>query len=140
MGVHILHPDELSLVLPYRGNADKYYVTVPYQLSDRRTKTWNDFFKTSKENKITPILRLNSEFDTDGGFWKIPSKKEIVEEESRRLLELKHARDKIRRTVDDGGIEKILRNYPYDETEKKKILNNQLHEENEKGKKRRRKK
>lgn len=79
MGVHILHPDELVLLLPHRGEAEKFYVTVPYLLSDRRTGTWNSFFKLSKENNITPIIRLSSEFDFDAGYWRVPTKKEVVD-------------------------------------------------------------
>jgi hypothetical protein len=79
MGVHILHPDELSLLLPYRGSAEKFYVTVPYLLSDRRISTWNSFFQLCRENRITPIIRLSSDFDFDAGHWKVPNRREIIE-------------------------------------------------------------
>lgn len=79
MGVHILHPDELVLLLPHRGSSEKFYVTVPYLLSDRRTSTWNSFFELSRENDITPIVRLSSDFDFDAGHWKVPTRKELVD-------------------------------------------------------------
>lgn len=79
LGVHLLSPDELHFVIPYRGDADKFYITVPYHLSDRRRVNWEDFFAKSQENSITPILRLSTDFHVDKGVWKIPSKREIID-------------------------------------------------------------
>ena len=79
LGVHILSPDELGFVLPYRGTAERFYVTVPFHLSDRRDVRWNEFFAKSLENKITPILRLSTDFSVETGSWRRPTKRDIVD-------------------------------------------------------------
>ncbi|MFC1653510.1 hypothetical protein ACFL1M_01545 [Patescibacteria group bacterium] len=79
LGVHVLHPDEINQIIKFRGDSEKYYVTVPLSLSDRRSEVWNDFFDKAKKNKITPIIRLTSSFNHGSGYWEVPSKKEVVE-------------------------------------------------------------
>jgi hypothetical protein len=75
-GVHLLDPGELEWVLPYRGTTDKFYVTVPFTLSDRRAEVWEKFFKEAESAKITPLLRLVTKFDNK--HWTIPSRQDIV--------------------------------------------------------------
>lgn len=79
LGVHLLSPDELSSVIAYRGKAESFYITVPYHLSDRRVATWNHFFELTREHKITPILRLSTDFDAEKGYWRRPTRKQIVD-------------------------------------------------------------
>jgi hypothetical protein len=76
-GVHLLRPEELPLVLPYRGTNHDFYVTVPYSVYDRRGLIWNTFFKLADQNNITPLVRLVTQFENNS--WQQPTRKDIVE-------------------------------------------------------------
>lgn len=76
-GVHILDPGEIDLVLPYRGNGAKFYLTVPLSMYDRRQEVWEHFFETAYKAGMTPIVRWVTTFEN--GSWGIPSRKDVVE-------------------------------------------------------------
>lgn len=57
------------------------YVTIPLVLSDlQNPQQWQDFFDTARANKIIPLVRLTTEFDSELGAWKVPTKRNIVEQ------------------------------------------------------------
>jgi len=76
-GVHLLEPGELEYVLPYRGENDRFVVTIPMAMDDRRKEVWEDFFQTSFKAEITPIVRWITGFE--GGNWKEPTRKDVID-------------------------------------------------------------
>jgi hypothetical protein len=80
-GVHILHPDEISLANNFLENEDDqsewHYVTIPLTLNDlQKTSDWQKFFAKAKETKIIPIIRLTTRFEN--GVWQIPTRKDVT--------------------------------------------------------------
>lgn len=76
LGVHLLDPAELSLVSPYRGENEAFFVTVPYSLFDRRADIWERFFQTAEALQVTPIVRLTTEFQD--GAWQVPQRVQVT--------------------------------------------------------------
>jgi hypothetical protein len=77
LGFHLLEPNEIDFVLPYKTMSEQVYVTVPMVMTDRRVDVWERFFKTCDENNIIPLVRWVTVFRD--GSWSIPTRKEIVE-------------------------------------------------------------
>lgn len=79
LGVHILHPGEVSSVrdLLTENNDEWHYVTIPFSLVDvDKLELWDDFFHQAKEHKIIPLVRLASKFEDQA--WSVPSRYEVV--------------------------------------------------------------
>ena len=82
IGIHILHPQEISQVrqLFSEQNTNKHtpvYVTIPYSLADtKKAEDWQLFFKQSKEVNVIPIVRLTTAFEKNT--WKVPSRSDVV--------------------------------------------------------------
>lgn len=87
LGMHILHPDELSLLPALFTTADQEekhdetwrYVTIPLALDDLdEPEKWQTFMDAAQEQKSIPVVRLVSKFD--GEAWVIPNRKNIVDQ------------------------------------------------------------
>ena len=83
LGVHILNPgeiDEAAKLLKTDANRDEWvYVTVPLSLDDLSKKNeWQDAFNHARQEKINPIVRLVSRFDTERNAWAIPTRADII--------------------------------------------------------------
>ncbi len=81
LGIHILHPYELENVVNLVKTDDDswHYVTLPLSFADLQNKDqWQAFFDKAKTDKIIPIVRLVTEFDSATNAWKIPTRREIV--------------------------------------------------------------
>lgn len=82
MGMHLLHPEELSLALPLLRIQDPkeekwVYVTIPYSLEDvGKPKDWQNFFDLAKKEKVVPIVRLVTR--AHNGVWLKPSYFDVV--------------------------------------------------------------
>jgi len=82
IGIHILHPQEISQVrqLFSEQNTKRetpVYVTIPYSLADtKKAEDWQLFFKQSKEMNVIPIVRLTTAFEKNT--WKVPSRSDVV--------------------------------------------------------------
>ncbi len=84
LGVHILHPGEMSdaiSLLKTEDNRDQWtYVTIPLSLDDLgRHDEWQGAFAEAKKRKINPIVRLTSRFDPQTGAWAVPTRGEIIQ-------------------------------------------------------------
>lgn len=77
LGVHLLDPQELEYILPYRSDSTRFFVTVPLSMNDRRVDVWEKFFETCFKTGITPLVRWVTEFE--GNSWKVPTRKQIVD-------------------------------------------------------------
>jgi hypothetical protein len=82
LGVHILHPDELTLAKSFLSeeNApdDWHYVTVPLTLDDtQKYGDWQKFFAQAKQERVIPIIRLATRFEN--GSWQVPTRKNITD-------------------------------------------------------------
>jgi hypothetical protein len=81
-GIHLLHPTELGkateLLKPIESD-EWHYVTVPLTLDDlKKEPEWQDFFRTAKDKKVIPIVRLMTKFEN--GAWAVPTKKNVVDQ------------------------------------------------------------
>ncbi|MBP9819670.1 hypothetical protein KBC79_02945 [Candidatus Woesebacteria bacterium] len=82
IGVHILHPNELSQAKQLVNTDanlvdDWHYVTIPFTLEDvQNIALWEDFFKQARTQKVIPIVRLATRFS--GNSWQIPTRGNIV--------------------------------------------------------------
>jgi hypothetical protein len=81
LGIHILHPYELSDAKQLVADPDKsdqwHYVTIPLSLDDlEKEAEWQQFFKAAKTKKVVPIVRLVSRFED--GAWIIPNRRQIT--------------------------------------------------------------
>jgi hypothetical protein len=76
LGVHLLEPGELDMVLPYRGDSDQFFVTIPMVITDTRKDVWERFFETAFKARVTPMVRWVTTFGD--GYWNVPSREEIV--------------------------------------------------------------
>lgn len=57
------------------------YVTIPFVFDDMTSKKqaeWQVFFDEAKKLKIIPIVRLSTEYSSEIHSWKVPNKKQIV--------------------------------------------------------------
>jgi len=84
LGVHILHPGEISdaiALLKNDDNRDQWtYVTIPLALEDlEKHDEWQGAFQEAKKHKINPIVRLTSRFDPQLGAWAVPTRGEIIQ-------------------------------------------------------------
>ncbi len=83
LGVHILHPAEISeaaRLIKNDYNAHTWsYVTLPLSLNDLDKKDeWQAAFNQARSLKINPLVRLVSRFDPDKNAWTIPTRGEIL--------------------------------------------------------------
>jgi hypothetical protein len=83
-GVHILHPHEITLAKSFltdeSNQTDWHYITVPLTLADlEEPKIWQEFFQTARHQRLIPIIRLATRFDTATGAWQIPTHRDIVD-------------------------------------------------------------
>ncbi|KKU18719.1 MAG: hypothetical protein UY13_C0002G0429 [Candidatus Pacebacteria bacterium GW2011_GWB1_47_8] len=81
-GVHILHPDELSLAKDFlqdeSNQAEWHYVTIPLTLNElTRVSDWQQFFSQARQEQLIPIIRLATRFEN--GAWQIPTRKDITD-------------------------------------------------------------
>lgn len=76
-GFHILDPSEIEYVIPYRGDEERFFVTVPMSVYDRRNDLWEEFSRLAAKHQITPLIRWTSRFSD--GAWTQPSRKDVVE-------------------------------------------------------------
>lgn len=62
IGIHILHPSEISEVAPIvnSNGGDWGYVTVPIQPSDRDQDKWQDFMHQARDLHLIPIVRITT--------------------------------------------------------------------------------
>ncbi len=85
LGVHILRTEEIfgaSELLRVEQNSEEWhYVTIPLTWKDTENhEKWQEFFDLCKTEKIIPIVRLTTEFDSEIQAWKIPNKRNIVDQ------------------------------------------------------------
>ncbi len=83
LGVHILHPAEISdaaKLIKNEFNTDSWsYVTLPLSLNDLdKHHEWQTAFNYAKEKKINPLIRFVTRFDPDKNAWAIPTRGEIM--------------------------------------------------------------
>lgn len=83
LGVHILHPAEIeeaaSLIKNDLNQETWSYVTVPLSLDDLDKKDeWQKAFDTCRTQKIKPIVRLTTTFDSQLNAWVIPNRAQII--------------------------------------------------------------
>lgn len=78
-GVHILDTGEIleAAKLVNSSGGAWGYVTIPIRTDDRDKDKWSLFFKTCRENKVIPILRLATFVDKDR--WTTPSALDLVD-------------------------------------------------------------
>lgn len=80
LGVHILHPGELSNAKQLVAQDDSeswHYVTIPLSLNDlHKQSEWQEFFDQARVEKVIPIVRLTTTYDQ--GNWKIPTREETL--------------------------------------------------------------
>lgn len=80
LGIHLLHPDEIKQFRQVFPDDQWRYVTIPLTLNDlQRHKQWQEFFDLAYSQKVTPIVRLATRFDSELNAWQIPSKKDIID-------------------------------------------------------------
>lgn len=85
LGVHILSIDEAvqaKQVVSLQDSTEIWnYITIPLTLSDlENAQDWQNFFDVCRDQKLIPIVRLTTKFNSDLGAWEIPNKKNIVEQ------------------------------------------------------------
>lgn len=86
LGIHILNLEEVeaakqAVSLPTKEQETWNYVTIPFLLSDlNRREDWQQFFDNCRELKIIPLVRLTTEFDSEVGAWKVPSKRNVYDQ------------------------------------------------------------
>jgi hypothetical protein len=83
LGVHILHPDEITAAATLIKTPDTTemwnYVTIPLSLNDLdKHDQWQSAFDSAKNYRINPIVRLVSRFDQDQNAWAIPTRADIM--------------------------------------------------------------
>src|SRR5258708_28399523 len=81
LGIHILSPSEAPAAekLFQADHQDQkwHYVTIPLPLDALSKKDdWNNFFAYAKTQKLIPIVRLASHFNS--GAWVVPTKSDIL--------------------------------------------------------------
>lgn len=78
-GFHILHSEEIEIIIEYQKEYDlgPLYVTVPYSVDDTDKTSWNRFFSLAHKNQITPIVRLVTRFEDNA--WVRPTRRDVVE-------------------------------------------------------------
>lgn len=76
-GFHILDPSEIEYVIPFRGESEQFFITVPLSIYDRRVAEWEAFSDLAHKYKITPLVRWTTRFSD--GAWIQPNRKDIVE-------------------------------------------------------------
>ena len=80
LGVHILHPDEVNSVRRIFNDEVWRYLTIPLTLNDiEEPVKWQQFFDRAYEQKIIPIIRLSTRYDSELDAWKIPNRREITD-------------------------------------------------------------
>jgi hypothetical protein len=82
LGIHILSPSEApaasNLLNVSPDSQEWHYVTIPLTLNDvEKKQEWQNFFNYAKQEKLIPIVRLSTK--AEGGNWKKPTKKEVVD-------------------------------------------------------------
>lgn len=85
LGVHILNLDEANQVkdvVSLESTKDEWnYVTIPLTLSDvGNHKDWQKFLDVCKNQKLIPLVRLTTSFNTETKAWDIPSKRNIYDQ------------------------------------------------------------
>lgn len=78
-GVHILDTGEIleAAKLVNSSGGAWGYVTIPIRTDDRDRDKWSLFFKSCRENKVIPILRLATFVDKDR--WTTPTALDLVD-------------------------------------------------------------
>lgn len=80
LGIHILNVNEIKQFRQVFTDDDWRYVTIPFTLADlQRPSEWQAFFDSAAEEKVIPILRLSTAYDSETDAWKVPTRKDIVE-------------------------------------------------------------
>ncbi len=84
LGMHVLYPREMTAVAdqfaPYRAADESLYVTIPFTLADMdRLGDWQAAFDVAREKNIIPLVRLATEYDPEHDYWRVPTRKDIVE-------------------------------------------------------------
>lgn len=97
LGMHILHPEEVALakrvvtpnvlgsstdVLSGIETAEGWnYVTIPLTLEDiEDPEKWQLFFDVCRQQKMIPIVRLTTRYNSDIHAWEKPTKFDIVKQ------------------------------------------------------------
>ncbi|HOC07769.1 MAG TPA: hypothetical protein PK302_01840 [Candidatus Woesebacteria bacterium] len=79
MGMHILHPEEITQVRRIYDDEVWRYVTIPLTLADTQDwGRWQNFFYQAYQQQLIPIIRLATRYDSTHDYWTIPNRKEIV--------------------------------------------------------------
>lgn len=79
MGMHILHPEEITQVRRIYDDEVWRYVTIPLTLDDTQDwQRWQNFFNQANQEKLIPIIRLATRYNQEHDYWLIPNRKEIV--------------------------------------------------------------
>lgn len=79
LGVHILNINEIKNFRQLFTDEQWRFVTVPLTLNDLdKQKDWQAFFDQAEKEKIIPVIRLSTRFNTELAVWEIPSRKDIV--------------------------------------------------------------
>lgn len=79
LGIHILNINEIKQFRQIYTDDEWRYVTIPLTLADLDKKDdWQSFFDQAYSEKVIPIVRLSTVYDTQVDAWKIPSRSDIV--------------------------------------------------------------
>lgn len=83
LGVHILHPDELtsaSELLKLNEDQNWHYVTIPLSVDEiDNVEDWQDFFDRAGRYRLIPIVRMTTRFNPELNAWEVPTRKEVVD-------------------------------------------------------------
>jgi hypothetical protein len=79
LGMHILQPEEITKVRGIFEDEAWRYVTIPLTLEDTNNwQRWQVFFDEAHKQRLIPIIRLATTYDSKQGFWLVPTRKDIV--------------------------------------------------------------
>jgi hypothetical protein len=80
MGMHILHPEEVSKVREVYDDEDWRFVVIPLTLEDTQNwRRWQNFFDQAYLEKLIPIIRLSTRYNAVVDAWEIPNRKDIID-------------------------------------------------------------
>jgi len=84
LGVHVLNPtdlDDAKAMIDINPAAQEWhYVTIPLTQGDlKKPEEWQKFFDLAKTQRVIPIIRLATRYDSASDSWQIPSRRDVIE-------------------------------------------------------------
>lgn len=84
LGIHILNPSEIeaaATLLKTEETKDSWqHVTIPLTLNDLdKDEEWQQFFDTAQQEKVQPIVRLSTRYNSEIDAWEVPDRREIID-------------------------------------------------------------